>query len=707
MKDRLDTKQSRQLIMPAISVDPGINQAMINHAVETARQWDYNYINVDERLAKVSDYRPIRPAFIEGERLSPDAVEKNQLAIQADAALKGYTILPGYFQEEFVSTPSTTDERIHFISKKTETPELKLETESNILNIGGKLYYKDLDNGTVRELVNCDIRPLYLILKHHRDGEIEIYFVVRVIQPDASQENELKIRLQDITKIANIIRARIPGIVISADVPNASQRICNYVSSQSARLEKRHYYCEVGWWRGENGQHFYAHDKAGIPGVVCETGKSITLSGRSDPKQAFQNAQQFGFVSPERDKSLTLLLVAHLALLSSIFRDAGHEIHFVTFIEGESGSLKTAVATCLFALFDGSEKEVPANFADTTTALEHKMFETADSVLVMDDYHPATSKEQGNRMVETLETLIRFYGDGVGKARGTADGGIRRERRPQGIVVVTGEDRGGSHSSRLRSLFIQVHKSMTKTSQPTFIGEHLKIYQNDPSLLRDHYYYFIEYIASRYDDYVAWIHNNFDELRRFVEKSGIKEKRLVDVAVQLMLTANIVLDYGENCGAIKQGETGFHYEAWVRAIIAVVRTSEAESADMDPSAMYLYAIKSMMDAGELRIAKTQPQYGEKPAQFDGFYWAGDLCLEPDHTHEKVLRFWASQKKHFSPSQHKISRALYEAGVLIVQTEERNGKVKVNYRYKSSLKNRATFWRLSTARMELILDKEGC
>lgn len=549
-------RQGSVLRVPAVFSDPQKQKAIAGHAVETARTYHYEEICVNDHIVRTEDIKPVYPALNMNAPLDIKRQEENQRAIMALALLNGRSVSPGYF-ERLPSGQDEMDGTINqlIVNDKNPTADSEKIVGGIVVNARGRLYYKDKASNRTQELMNCDIKPAYLMLKHHRDGEVETYIVVRIIQGEFAREKELTIKLQDIPKIANIIRARIPGIVISADVPNAAQRICNFVSSQSANLEMRHYYCEVGWWKGEDGQYFYAHDKAEIPGVVCETGKSITLSGKSDPKQAFQNAQQFGFVSPERDKSSTLFLIAHLALLSSLFRDAGHEIHFVTFIEGESGSLKTAVATCLFALFDGSEKEVPANFADTTTALEHKMFETADSVLVMDDYHPATSKEQGNRMVETLETLIRFYGDGVGKARGTADGGLRRERRPQGMVVVTGEDRGGSHSSRLRSLFIQVHKSMTKTSQPTFIGEHLKIYQNDPSLLRDHYYYFIEYIAPRYDDYVTWIRNDFEELRRFAEKNGIKERRLVDVAAQLMLTANIVLDYGENCGAIKQGET--------------------------------------------------------------------------------------------------------------------------------------------------------
>lgn len=159
----------------------------------------------------------------------------------------------------------------------------------------------------------------------------------------------------------------------------------------------------------------------------------------------------------------------------------------------------------------------------------------------MDDYRPSAMRTESVRMNGNFERLVRFYGDGIGKGRGNAQLGLRSEFRPHSMCAVTGEYLHGTASSLLRLLIIHVGRK-------TYDKALLKFYQDDPTVFTTHIKYLTDYIAEKYGEIVQYIQTKFPVYREFFSLS-LTESRLIDAAVCMRITADIVLEQyaGQAC----------------------------------------------------------------------------------------------------------------------------------------------------------------
>lgn len=132
-------------------------------------------------------------------------------------------------------------------------------------------------------------------------------------------------------------------------------------------------------------------------------------------------------------------------------------------------------------------------------------------------------------MEQTLENLIRFYGDGNTKGRADPRMDKVYMKKARGLCAITGEDIAGSLSSQLRCLFLTVDKS-------TFNGVVLKRFQNHPYLWTEYLATFVNVLFSIIPDVILRIRNSFQTYREQAEKT-IRERRLVDTYCWLAVTA--------------------------------------------------------------------------------------------------------------------------------------------------------------------------
>lgn len=122
------------------------------------------------------------------------------------------------------------------------------------------------------------------------------------------------------------------------------------------------------------------------------------------------------------------------------------------------------------------------------TALEIKMGMARDEVFLVDDFRPSSLNSELMKMRGNLEKLIRFYGDGIGKGRGSIELKLREEFKPHSMCAVTGEYIHGTESSLQRLLIVSVDKN-------TYERELLKFYQDNPWIFRTHINLFITYLS--------------------------------------------------------------------------------------------------------------------------------------------------------------------------------------------------------------------
>src|SRR5205823_4468651 len=99
---------------------------------------------------------------------------------------------------------------------------------------------------------------------------------------------------------------------------------------------------------------------------------------------------------------------------------------------------------------------LPGNWSSTANALEGLAFLAKDALLVLDDFKPGGSKGEIDAWHAKADRVLRAQGNSSARQRCWADGSVRVDRPPRGLILVTGEDAPRGESLRARNLILLV-----------------------------------------------------------------------------------------------------------------------------------------------------------------------------------------------------------------------------------------------------------
>lgn len=502
---------------------------------------------------------------------------------------------------------------------------------------------------------------------------------------------------KNIDKIVAIIQNRMPMCTVSTEVQKADALIVNHVRSQLSALPERHYVMVTGFIK-IGGSWVFAHDGAKPPAenIVFETKKTIPVNHGMLPKGAYQEMMEFFSISAKLMLMLPLVLMAHLSLMFNLFAAAGYVPRFLLFLCGRTGSMKTSVSLALYRIFAEQPTSPTANFKDTEVALEIKLGEGNGMVVLVDDYRPPVTAVDGKSNLSKLESIVRAVGDRIAKSRSNAELGKAKEFLPTSCVVVTGEDLGGTQSSQNRMLIVPINKGDIN-------GKLLKRFQDDPSLITTHMGYFLEWAGTNADAIIDFIKANFDRERSYFAQS-LREPRVVDTAVTLMLTARILHTYGDSIGAIDKGSGIQQLAEWRSAILQACIHSEGVCKEQDPVAMYLQAFFDMWDRKEIEVARDIKAH--EAGKHIGYANGEHLWLWHHELYNRVCRYWQRSGVVFPLTEGKVHEHLEAAGLIRVTYETRGDGTKKLYVCKSSLPNRSRLLVLNEPLARRYLERES-
>ena len=518
----------------------------------------------------------------------------------------------------------------------------------------------------VTNLCNFAVYPQNIERIVDRNGSVAI--LLRLMISCGMNSCYIAIQPDKTEKLIKEIQKQIPQAYLNPDEKRASKQLSAYISM----MFENNYYANTvrtaGWIAlpGYNNlpQYIYANDSTGQSAVFrCETGKRLLWNPGMTQQESFFHAVRMLTLSADMRKTLPLWLVSHMGVMFSLFEQAGFAPRFVTYLYGSSGSLKTSVSKVFFKILKDSFNDIPANFNDTMTALEIKMGSTNDEVLLVDDYRPSAMRTESVRMNGNFERLVRFYGDGIGKGRGNAQLGLRSEFRPHSMCAVTGEYLHGTASSLLRLLIIHVGRK-------TYDKALLKFYQDNPTVFTTHIKYLTDYIAEKYGEIVQYIQMKFPVYREFFSLS-LTESRLIDAAVCMRITADIVLEqYAGQCGLVVPGEISTQLDIWNTVILEAVRESQALASHLEPYDMYLYAMVKSINGKKLTVCDGKQNY-QVNGNMAGFIdrTAGYLYIRPQDTYNQVIRYWDLLDRTFSASDRSVRQELAVHQFILTQAEE--------------------------------------
>ncbi|TQK53306.1 bifunctional DNA primase/polymerase-like protein [Brevibacillus sp. AG162] len=217
----------------------------------------------------------------------------------------------------------------------------------------------------------------------------------------------------------------------------AKDQVRHAIQSFSQDITEEKVYTHLGW-RKVNDKWCYLHAGGciGVGDVKVEIDHRLSrykLPEKVDDPIAAMKAS-LSLLDPAPKKvTLPLFALSFLAPLCEWLRSMDLEPAFIIWLHGETGSRKSSLAAlflCHFGIF--STKTPPASFKDTMNSLEKRTFECKDSILLVDDYHPASNPQEAKKMEQIAQQLMRSYGDRVSRGRMRQDTSLRRDYPPRG-----------------------------------------------------------------------------------------------------------------------------------------------------------------------------------------------------------------------------------------------------------------------------------
>ena len=528
-----------------------------------------------------------------------------------------------------------------------------------------------------------------------RDGK-EIGFEIGLAIECLGERFHLVLASVDIDSAVKCIQKKNPQCILKNDTKRGMSYVSNFIREKLATCPKRTVYLSPGFTRiGE--KWVYVHDglRSFAPGIMFRCNKSIGRISGVNMQTSFQYAWEVLALTDKLELILPLFLLMHLGVLFNLFRAAGCPPRFVTFLAGTTGSMKTSLALCLFNLFERVVEKPAANFFDTETALEQKLGTAYSQVLLVDDFCPAVTSSNGKQKLSRLETIIRFVGDQISKARSTPHLTLAKEYVPVGCCLVTGESTGGSRSSLLRCLVLPIEKGAVD-------GKLLAKYQNQPLLLQTHMTHVVEWAGAYGNDIVSFLKQNFLAERQAFAPC-VRELRLVDTGAILMLTARTILQYASDIGVFSAEQISSTSAVWRDTLKCALQISESSTKELNPLTMYLTAIMDIRNAGKLPLACGQAAYiaSEHVGYIDGDLW----WVRPEDIFQRVIKYWKGVDQIFPLRDSEVRKLLAQHKLIEVEHGTRGGQERVSYTKKTTLDGRPRMLVLRADAAKDYLDRE--
>jgi hypothetical protein len=230
----------------------------------------------------------------------------------------------------------------------------------------------------------------------------------------------------------------------------------------SGEVPRRQVYGHTGWRKiGDEWVYLHAGEPIGSFGSLTEIEVSLgegrlgdyllPLPPKKDElKQAIETSLRILELAPPR---------ISVPLAAAIFRASLSEmapVDFSVFLVGPTGVYKTELTAMAQAHYGAAfaGRNPPANWSSTESTLEKQAFVAKDALLTVDDFAPAGTNYDVERLHRTADRLLRAQGNRSGRGRMRADTSLRTVYYPRGYILASGEDvpRGQSLRSRMAVL---------------------------------------------------------------------------------------------------------------------------------------------------------------------------------------------------------------------------------------------------------------
>ena len=546
------------------------------------------------------------------------------------------------------------------------------EAERNPVNVG----HTHCDTTVIRprseiaDATNYILNPLRKRLYVNSEGTIDysrndIVVEISIKEKFNVVKDIFKIKCMDIEKIVKVVGKSFPSAIIY-DKSDAS-KVENDFREKTSQIDVTMCYTEAGWQKVGNKNVFLYRDYK-MQGAEILTQLNMPSYSNYRKNDLINVWRQSLNLYNNYEVASVLSVYSFLGVTYKLFDEAGFPPHFLLFLNGKTGSLKTTLSKILFVqLSEEQYRQFPRRLdVDTPTSFERALVLAGkDTVTLIDDYKPAQSMQKKSEIANNLETIIRMVGDGSTKSRSNADLEDCRGKGVKGVVVLTGELRGKGLSSNLRCLYCELERECVNLDMVSW-------FQREKYAYTTLIVHFTRFLSEKWIEIVSFIQTNIEPKRRLAEKY-LTERRLIDSLTILWIMSEIIGEFLVSyCGMEKRMAIN-EVSLMKSDMISVVARSEMLSKEENPAYVFMKAVATMIANKKIHITSERLQQIELSV-LDGFEEGEYLYLLPDNVYKSVINWLRVGGMYLGIDMNQLGCLLCNEGYAVPTSNGTNKKL---------------------------------
>ncbi|MGF1582780.1 MAG: DUF3854 domain-containing protein [Gemmataceae bacterium] len=465
----------------------------------------------------------------------------------------------------------------------------------------------------------------------------------------------------------------------------------------SPDIQSRTVYTHIGWHEID-GRWVYLHGGGGI-GSEGKVNTSVDLLGNLG-NYSLPDLPMGTALREAVQASLRLLTLGPpcimFALLASIYRAVLGNVDFSIFLTGPSGTFKSELAALAQQHFGPAmnARNLPDNWSSTDNALEGITFLAKDAILVVDDFCPLGTSRDVQQLHRKADRVLRAQGNHSGRGRMTADGTLRAERPPRGMILATGEDVPCGLSLRARLVVLPVSPGdigAMKNGNNAMLAQCQQDAEN--GLYAKSLAAFLVWMAPQLTDIQHRLNNEKNELRQQMS-TNCQHARTPGNVADLALGFRYLLDFAVSVDAIAHEEREEHWESALKAFAEIALLQQEQIVQAEPAQHFIALLQAALSGGyghlidehggappeprswgwQSELSRPSSDFPEGPCRPKGkcFGWLieGQLYLDPENSYAVAQTVAKDQGDSLAIQKTTLGRRLHEKLFLASREETR-------------------------------------
>lgn len=354
-------------------------------------------------------------------------------------------------------------------------------------------------------------------------------------------------------------------------------------------------------------------------------------------------------------------------------------------LPGKTGSRKSTLAALFlpfFGRFTGAE--LPLSFQDTHNSILHHAFSLKDVLTCVDDFHPAGRMEE-TKLTAVAQSIMRAYGDRVGKGRLRPDSSPMEARPPQGNVIITAEfppDLGESGTARYFSLELP-ERDVDLYDLSLFQRQAAK------GALQRCMYGYVEWLRESClrdpeteQRFLSSLRERFELYRSEFQKSGILcHGRVPETVSCLRLGMELFLPFLKAKQMLTHEEKA-EMENQFRMILYRLAARQAESITQDkPTHKFIRKLYALLESGQVCVLNKNQHHDFVPQNCIGYEDDGFFYLHSEIAHKAVRKLCEEQGESFTISHKSLLKQMAEEGLIETASGQNTKSVRIGGKSK--------------------------